>query len=320
MLLLGGRGRRGRGAVALAFMSGLAVLAAGLPANAGTDVAISASGTSADVRLPRSAVPCAEGGSGSYEQVSEALIAPGQLSQLGGTLRLALDAHADSPAAGGFLRPERSHVAISNQRGAIVLRLQAGSCSAPALNFDGTTLEGTGTWHVDPDHTTDAYRQASGLGKFSLSADFSQSGQHPWSIELDGRLTVLQPELKVELVKSFWGRLGSDYAGRIATVVYRVTNTGAGDAFRVQFLEATSTTGITAIEHFPTELDDLSAGESVDVTVRYKVGLRGKRSGPLLVARQFDTELTFRLPDALDVATTPVLPVRVSAPAFPPSL
>jgi hypothetical protein len=308
---------RGALVVTTATVAVAAVVTTGGADAAARPLQVSVSGDQAEVRRPApGGLPCARGGSDSFHQFAETALAGGKLSNLPGTLRLNLDAHADD-ATKAYLVQGGSHATLVNPRGTVRLAFTAGSCADQTLAFDGTTLSGSGTWAVDPDATTDAY---AGAGTFQLSADLGDGGPNPWSLDLDGALAVRQPDVKVELVRSYWGRLGADYAGRLATVVYRVTNTGAGDAFRAKLVKATSTTGIVAVEQFPTELDDLAPGESVLVTVRYKVGLKGQRKGPLLTGREFDTTLTLLLPDALDAGAPRDVTLTVSAPAFPPAL
>ena len=242
------------------------------------------------------------------------------MSALPGTARLNLDVHSDAPPD-AFLMPDQSHVTLSNQRGKVQLQFDAGSCANKTIAFDGTSASGSGTWSVDPEHTTDAYRQASGTGTFTFSSSFAEGNAKPWSLQLQGALDVLQPSLSATFIRSYWGNLGADYAGRIGTVVYRLKNEGPGDAFRVRFLTPTTVPGINTIEMFPTDLDDLGVGETVDVTVRYKIEPQEKAAkGPLIVRREFDTTLNVVLPDALDVAATKQVLVRVSVPSYPPAL
>jgi hypothetical protein len=237
-----------------------------------------------------------------------------------GTARVNLDVHSDAPP-NAFLLHDQSHATLSNQRGKVQLQFDAGSCDNQSLAFDGTVASGSGTWTVDPEHTTDAYRQATGSGTFNFATSFAEGNAKPWSLQLQGTLDVLQPSLSATFIRSYWGHLGADYAGRIGTVVYRLKNEGPGDAFRVQFLTPTTVAGINTIEMFPTDLDDLQVGETVDVTVRYKIVPRESTAkGPLLVRREFDTTLNVILPDALDVATTKHVLVRVSVPSYPPAL
>lgn len=322
---MAGRGRQGflRGALtatlAIALVAGLA---GGDGARAAQPLAFTLQGDDARTRVPppgATVVPCDRGGSATHHHVSDQPLPGGVLSQLAGTVRTNLDFHF-AGSGPGHLVGEQSQAALANQRGAVGLQLTAGSCANPIVAFDGTTATGSGTWAIEPSATNGAYREATGSGTFTISTTFAPGNDNPWSLAFTGDITVLQPALKVELVRSFWGHLGADYAGRVVTVIYKLTNTGPGDAFRVQLLPPGTKTGIVPIEVFPTDLDDLSAGETVIVTARYKIGIRGQHDGPLLVRRQFDTTIAAVMPDALDVPATKSEVVTVTAPAYPPAL
>ena len=296
------------------------VLAEG-SAVAGQPLAFSIQGEDARTRVPppgATIIACSAGGNATHHHVTDQSLGAGVLSQLAGTVRTDLDLHL--PGGSGFVVPEQSSAAITNERGEVALDLAAGSCGAPTVSFDGSTASGSGTWALDPDQTNGAYRQATGSGTFTFAATFTPGNVNPWQMSFNGEITVLQPDLKVELVRSYWGHLGADYAGRMVSVIYRLTNTGPGDAFNVKVLPPATKDGIAAVEVFPTDLDDLSAGEEILVTARYKIGIRGQRDGPLLVKRQFDTTISAVMPDALDVASTKSVVVAVTAPAYPPSL
>lgn len=311
------RGTMVTGATALA----LAVAFAGGSAGAAQPLAFTLSDSDARIRVPppgATIVACSEGGNATHHHSTDQPLGGGVLSRLGGTVRTNLDLHL--PGGSGFLVPEQSSAAITNERGEVAIDLVAGSCAAPTVSFDGATASGTGTWTIDGQRANGSYRQATGSGTFTFATRFGPGNDNPWQMAFNGEITVLQPDLRVELVRSFWGRLGADYAGRMVSVIYRLTNSGPGDAFDVEVLPPVTKPGIAAVEVFPTDLDDLSAGEDVLITVRYKIGIRGQRDGPLLVRRQFDTTISASMPDALDVASIKSQVVTVTAPAYPPSL
>lgn len=305
--------------VALFVITGLVVSSAAIRAIS-HPLNISLQNTDAEITRPtRQFLSCDIGGSGTHHHYSESRLGPGVFGNLPGKARLNLDSHSDQPPL-AFLMQDQSHLSLVNQRGQIRLNLSAGSCGAPTLQFDGTTTSGSGTWTIDPEGALDAYRQATGSGTFSFDARLGSGNSNPWSFDLTGDIHVLQPSVKVEFIRSFWGRLGADYAARIVTVFFLVTNTGPGDSFRARLEQVTAPEGITPIEFFPRELDDLASGEWIFLTVRYRVGLKGQKRGPLLVNRQFETNLRLVLPDALDEPTSHDVTVNVTAPAFPPPL
>lgn len=310
-----------RGVVAATTMTALVVVGVGDSVDAAQPLNFTVQGPDARTRVPppgATVIPCERGGTATHHHVTDQELPGGVLSQLAGTVRTNLDLHVGGGA--GHLVPEQSHTTLANQRGAVRFQLTAGSCVSPTVSFDGTRATGTGTWTIDPAATDGAYREATGSGSFQFATTYAPGNDLPWNLAFTGQIAVLQPALQVELVRSFWGHLGADYAGRVVTVIYRLTNTGPGDAFRVRLLDPVTKAGITAIETFPTDLDDLSAGESVVVTVRYKIGIRGQHDGPLLVKRQFDTTISAVMPDALDVPSTKAATLTVTAPAYPPAL
>lgn len=326
------RGRRTvAGALALAAVAwpGLA------PATAGPvpqPLTIDATGTNAVGRIHSPGRRCADGGSGQYRHSGiEATLPAGRLGNQPGHLRGTFAVHHDGdepvgtpltgPAATAFLLGTESHVTLTTERGAVQLRLSAGSCATPTLAFDGTTVSGAGTFALDPVGTTGAYRSATGSGAFTLDLGVAPGADNPWHLTTSGNLTVLQPALAVEAVSTSWGSLGVDYATRRVSVTYKVTNTGPGDAFgAVANGTSSSTAGVTPLGPTPVALGDLPAGQSTTFTVRYQLGLLSPCALVILGCR-FTTRVTATLPDALDKGTpvtTPNIPVR--APDFPPPL
>ncbi|HZN16463.1 MAG TPA: hypothetical protein VFB78_19520 [Acidimicrobiales bacterium] len=228
------------------------------------------------------------------------------------------------PAAKAFLQPGESHATFSNQRGTVPLLLTAGTCAAPPLTFDGAKISGPGTWAIDALHATGAYRQSTGTGTFTLTNTGVEPGaDNPWSLQLSGNISVLQPSFGLEVVSTSWGNLGVDYLLRKVTVVYRVRNNGPGDAFGV-VMQATSTTtpGVTPLGPQPQNLGDLLAGEYTTFSVRYQFTLLAGPCKLVILGCEFDTYVTVSMPDALDKADVPS-PTRgahITAPNFPPPL
>ena len=281
---------------------------------------LSLAGATAELDLPEpgtTVLACGDAAATSLGSFADLDLAPA-LGRQPGSARVNLDVKPDGGSA--FLLPDQSSVTLATAHGAVRLDLAAGTCGTPGLTWDGAHTAGAGTWSVRPEYTTDGYRQTSGGGTFQLAARLGPGRDNPWTLDLDGDLTVLQPALSAEMVRSFWGRLGADYAGRVLTVVYRIRNHGPGDAFVGRLTTPTAPTGIEPIEFRPAVLGDLAPGETVDVTVRYKVGLRGGSKGPLLIRRSFDGAVNATVDDALDVAHALSLPVHVVAPANPPAL
>jgi hypothetical protein len=208
----------------------------------------------------------------------------------------------------------------------VQLRLKAGSCAAPPLSFDGTTVAGSGTWTIDPNSTTGSYHPlpanpSTGSGTFTLNLGVAPGADNPWTLTLNGNISVPQPSLKIEVVSTSWGNLGLDYATRRPTVTYRITNTGPGDTFNPVLTAATPNTyGVTQIAgQVPMALPDLAHGDSTLVSVRYQFALRSPCQGVILGCT-FKTTLAVSMPDVLDKATSPPPQVTTTqkAPTLPP--
>jgi hypothetical protein len=309
-------------------------------------------------RIERS-LGCNAGGDADYWHFSSEAPLPagvitGPQSILPGDVRLAADVHSPfhairvapepipGPAAdSAFLLPGASRVALSNNRGTVKLALTSGTCdrAAQTLDFDGLTArtaDRPGAWTIVS--STGAYRQAQGSGAFDLEADVSPGADNPWSMTLRGGVAVIQPELQVRVVETFWGRDGVDYAKRQVGVAYDVRNAGAGDSFGVFLSAASSPTpgaslvaiiidgdnilidGNTPVGKFPRALGDLASNETARVVLKWQLPLPAGNPpcGLVILGCEIDTRLTFSLPDALDVATTPSFTVRVKAPDLPP--
>ena len=323
---------------------------------------ISSSGSNGAGRIVDPGRRCADGGSGQYRHVGidSALPTPPTSpnavisANLPGFIRGSFDVHHDgdevvgqpiTPAANqAFLQGTESHVTLSNQRGSVQLRLTSGTCAAPTLSFDGTTVAGTGSWTIDPNSTTGSYHPtapnpSTGSGTFTLSMGVAPGADNLWALTLNGDITVPQPKLKVEVASTSWGNLGVDYVTRRVTVVYRVTNIGTGDAFDTVATEASTTTpGVKAMGPVPQKLGDLAHGESTTFTVRYQFSLielslnvgttivgQGLIGGPctlVILNCTFSTKVSVSMPDVLDKADVPApsQTLQVTAPTFPPPL
>ena len=280
----------------------------------------------------------------------------GPQSTLPGDLRVFADVHSPShairatpePVPGpsndaAFLLPDASRVALSNQRGTVKIRLTSGSCTrgGQTLDFDGTTAntaDRPGSWVIES--SSGSYRSAAGSGDFDLEANVSPGADNPWRLVLRGGIGVLQPALSVNLVDAYWGRDGVDYVKRQVAVVYDVTNNGPGDSFATMLQAASSPTpgasliaiiingdnilidGNTPIGQFPRSLGDLAAGETAQVTLKWQLPLPAGNPpcGLVILNCEFDTKLTFRVPDALDAAASPdpTFTLRAKAPSLPP--
>ena len=321
----------------------VAVLAVGLAAptptrvNAATDpfaLSVDVSGANGAGRITTPGRPCVDGGDGAYWHYDYAApLAGGTFGNDPGDLRFHLDLHSDKVTAAqpgvpqatsgptAFLLGSESHASIVTPRGTVKVRLQAGNCAQPTLAFDGTTASGTGTWVLGP--TAGAYRGATASGALTFNlvkADVAPGADNAFRLQLQGAIDVLKPSLKVEVLGTYWGFLGVDYALRRVTVIYRITNTGPGDAFGVKLTSAASTTnGVTGLGPVPQKLGDLLTGESETVRARYQFGLTQPCSAVILSC-SFSTTLGVLMPDALDRPTTLTATTAAKAPTLPPPL
>jgi len=286
---------------------------------------------------------CSDGGSGQYRHMSvEAPLAttPNAVisANLPGVIRGFFDVHHNgtepigtpiSPAAAqAFLQGTESHVTISNQRGSVQLRLTAGTCANPTLSFDGSTVSGGGSWTIDPASTTGSYHPlpanpSTGSGTFTFTLGVAPGADNPWTLSLNGNISVPQPSLKLEVVDTSWGNLGLDYATRRVTVTYRVTNLGPGDTFNPVVKTATSPTyGVTLMKNqIPQNLPDLQHGESTTFSLRWQLGVFAP-CAKVILGCTFKSTIAVSMPDVLDKATSPPPQVTVSAkaPTFPPPI
>lgn len=220
-----------------------------------------------------------------------------------------------------YLQGSESRASLLNDRGGVNVRLVSGSCSEPTLTFDGSTAAGSGTWSVAPGAGTGAYEGITGGGTFTMTAEVNPGADNALSLDLAGSLEVPAPSLDVEVVTTFWGGLGTDYLSRRVSVVYRVTNTGPGDAYGARVTALTNPTrGVSPIGlATPIPLGDLASGESTEFTVRHQLGLLSPCALVILGCR-FDTRLTVQLPDALDTPHAFSETVGAQAPTLPPPL
>ncbi len=313
---------------------------------------VSVAGVNGVVRATEPGLSCADGGEGSYRHYfAESSLAPGVMSRLAGTVRATLDVHHDGadaltrPRPNAFLLGDENHVTLANQRGSVQIRLQRGTCGAPALDFDGTTAvlpSPQGGWDSTGLTGTGAYRDITGSGTFGFSAELNPGANNAWSLQLNGTLNVLQPGIQARIERTFWGNLGLDYVSRVVTVVYRIGNTGAGDSFDARFTGAVGASGARACNEPPSQLDTCPNGAppqqklgdlascadpalptSCDtelITVRYHLPLLGGPCALIILGCQFDSTVQTDLPDALDRPSAQQKTLRVRAPDLPPPL
>ncbi|MGH9136057.1 MAG: hypothetical protein ACRD0G_03295 [Acidimicrobiales bacterium] len=299
---------------------------------------VDVSGADGHGRIEAPALSCDEGGDGAYwhySYSSDLPAGPGHgFSNLPGEVRLNLDLHSDEirfpntdarpvPAnPNAFLLGTETTASLLNDRGTVRLRLSSGGgCGDPTMNFDGVhvaTLGDGNEWTLDSG--TGAYDGATGTGTFSLTADVAPGADNPFRLELDGALTVLQPNLDVTVLGTFWGNLGVDYLTRRVSVAYRLTNTGPGYAYDAHLMATEpQTSGVTALGPVPQSLGDLLPGEFRDVTVRYQLGLL-EPCQLVILGCQFSARLDVEWLDALDVLRTPDQTRGATAPVLPPPL
>ena len=248
-----------------------------------------------------------------------------------------------------MLLPDSSHAAMTNQRGSLKYGLSSGSCPRDqvgagfTLDFDGITAatnEKPGIWSLLDSAGSYREAKAGATNTFDLTANVSPGANNPWAITMRGSLSVLQPALDVRLLNTFWGHDGVDYALRQVGVTYQVTNVGYGDAFDVRLANAMSPTpgasliaiivngdnllidGNTPVGAPQRSLGDLASMETTTVTLKWQLPLPAGNPpcGLVILNCQFDTTLTFSLPDAMDVAVVPapVTTIHVQAPNLPP--
>lgn len=319
----------------------------------------SAAASNGRTRIERS-LPCdgTQGDAGYWHLQGEQPLPSGVLTAPGspvpGDLRLFADLHsphhtiranpepvaAPGPVeASAYLLPDASRIALSNARGTVKLGLVGGECAPDGMPFafDGAHSSGSGTWSLLS--ATGAYRDAvSAGGTYSLDAGVLPGADNPWSLRFSGGLRVLQPQLDVRLVDTYWGRDGVDYVSRQVAAVYQVTNIGAGDSFGAALTAASSPTpgasllriringydllpqGNTPLGGFPRPLGDLASGERVELTVVWQ--LPAPAAYPpckaVVLGCQIQTVLAFSTPDALDLPVASSWPIPVKAPNLPP--
>ena len=276
---------------------------------------------------------CAEGGAGAawhYDYGQK--LAPGAFSALESEARVHLDVHSDTqrytnsagayaPGSTAFLQGDESHVSFMNQRGSVRLRLRSGTCTNPSLAFNGSNASGGGTWTVDAG--TGAYRDVTPSGgTFAINnAEVNPGADNILSRNLAGALTVPDPSLKLEVLGTYWGGLGTDYLTRRATVIFKITNTGPGDAFAATFQSSSSpTAGVTPMGPSPLSLGDLPSGASQVVLVRYQLGLLSGPCKLILLGCSFGASATVNFPDAFDAPHVLTATVPTKAPNLPPPL
>ena len=239
-----------------------------------------------------------------------------------------------------WLQGTDSTVTLSNQRGTVTMRVRSvtnedgAGCTDPRLlDFDGIAASGNGLpWEITA--ATGSYRGAVGAGVADLVADVAPGADNPFTVGVRGDIAVLQPTLELEVVDTYWAFLGAHYLVRWVTVIYRVTNNGPGDAFGVRLVDATSPTAgmklvgpipfdtaTTNLGPVPQFLADIPAGRSEIVRLRWELPFPAgdPPCETVILGCEFESTLTFELPDALDEVEEPQSStVLARAPDFPP--
>lgn len=319
----------------MAMLVAVMVVALSAPAARGATnpVAIDVAAENGSGRAVTPGRPCDDGGAGAYWHYEyDADLAPGAFSALAAEALVHLDLHSDTqdtqnvdgvypdgtnPTA--YLQGAESHASLLNDRGSVKVRLRSGSCDDPTLAFDGSVASGAGTWEVDTG--TGAYRDLTGAGTFQLTAEVNPGADNTLALQLDGSFELPSPTLDVSTVTTYWGGLGTDYLSRRVSVVYRITNTGPGDAFGAVITAVTNPTdGVSPLAGVPIPLGDLPAGESVDLTIRHQFSLLSGPCQLVILNCTFQTSFTADLPDALDVSHVQTATTSATAPALPPPL
>lgn len=316
----------------------LAVAAVTAPAASGevNPIGISVTASDGRGRAVMPGRPCDDGGTGAYWHYEyDADLAPRAFSSLAGEALVHLAVHSDTqdfqnidgvyPDAANpnaFLQGEESHTSLLNDRGSVKLRLSSGSCDEPNLAFDGSSAQGTGVWRVESG--TGAYRDVTGNGNFTMTAEVNPGADNALSLNLAGNIDVPIPTLDITTVTTYWGGLGTDYLSRRVSVVYRITNTGPGDAFGVVINRITNppNSGASPMVGNPANipLGDLPAGASADITIRHQLGLLEGTCTLIILGCDFNTDFEVNLPDALDNPHIQTDTTAAEAPLLPPPL
>lgn len=290
-------------------------------------VSIHVTGANGAGRSTQPGLACSAGGDGAaWHYGYEAPVPAGTFGGLPTSVRLNLDVHGEltgfsggGGAPNGFLQGDESTASLVNERGTVVLRLSdGGSCDDRTAQVSSTSVTTSGTWDVDSG--SGAFESASGSGTFTVTAGIAPGADNPFTLDLNGSVDVAAPELRVTLVRTFWGNLGLDFLTRNPTVVYRVTNIGAGDAFATQVTAAGSgAPGVHVVGGVPVPLGDLAPGESAVFSVRYRFDLLGPCALILLGCR-FNAGIRTSMVDGFDRPLTELDGVLVETPLLAPGL
>ncbi|MDX1450822.1 MAG: hypothetical protein R3246_17360, partial [Acidimicrobiia bacterium] len=243
-----------------------------------------------------------------------------------------------------FLLGDDSRVALTNQRGSLEIALESGTCDEPSILFDGLVAQSATAANFPPTQSdplppstwrvvggTGGYAGAEGAGDFVLFADVSPGADNPFALVLDGDLAVVQPDLGIHMVRSYWWLGTPDYVNRRVTVIYEVTNVGAGHAYDVTLFEAVSATpgvslanrnSATLFDNVPQLLGDLHPGETKQFMLQWVLPAPGNDPPCFLeiLACQFASEITLFHWDALGIGAKTVQVVHATAPELPPAL
>ena len=257
---------------------------------------------------------CTAGAEGTWVYDYSATVGSGGFSSEATTLGLHLDLHSEGPgsppAGGAWLDPGQSYSLLQNARGSLTLDLSSGSCGTNTLVFDGATASGAGTWSAADG--TGSFRQAVGSGTFDLVAVVSSGTTNPFSLGLNGQVTVLDPNLAIEVASAMWDPATPQSEFRNATVQYRLVNVGPGDSYGVEFVADSTSPGVAPVGSLPGSLGNVMAGDDVLFEVRYQI----EKGRCALVERGcgFDASFTVEMPDALDHPGERSTTVRVDLP------
>jgi hypothetical protein len=237
-----------------------------------------------------------------------------------------LELPAGPPAGGAWLWGDQSHATISNSRGEVHLILHGGTCGSPTSPYQEDAaghvitagpFKGTFDVATDPGTTSGSFAGAGGSGTYVVTAGVAPGAANSWQVVLDGSIRIPEPTLTAVVGSVFWGSLGLDFASRIVSVSYTVTNAGPGDAYGVELTGATSpAVGVTPLGPSPVVLGDLLQGQSTTVVQRFQLGVTSP-CGFVVLGCSFPTALAAVAPDALDSPISVSIPLTVTAPIVP---
>ena len=119
--------------------------------------------------------------------------------------------------AGASWLGAQTHVTLSNYRGAVQLVLQGGQCtsataplsfSADGHQINAGPFSGSFAVSTDPSTTNGSYTVATGSGTYTLSAGIAPGADNPWSLALNGTISIREPALTVTVLDTLLGQPG----------------------------------------------------------------------------------------------------------------